>query len=133
MKPVITEYASRYEVRRAKEDRTCWTWQERMGSDEPQCTRIIGKGELYLVNTIYPGHDSGYADGGTKLEIVWTGLTTYEWQQVPIPPRPVESWFCLPCCERWRNLGDALAAIRKERPDVKDLHPDGDRSGQRAS
>ena len=103
----------RYELRVSKEDRTCWTWQERDGAAEPQCDRTIGRGETYMVSTIFPGHDSGYADGGWRKKLTWVD-NKIVWVDEPIKPAPVASAFCLPCCERWGDLGHALAWIRSQ-------------------
>jgi hypothetical protein len=89
------------ELRAAAQDYVCWSWAERYG-DEPQCGRIIAKGELHAVSTIFPGRDSGYADGG------WDGRGN------PIGPHPVTSRFCMPCSQRWTNLRDAVAKLRGE-------------------
>lgn len=117
MRPVVTGYAERYELRTAKRDRTCFTWQERDGAREDQCVRVIAAGEVYMLQTIYPGHDSGYADGGGRR---WkSGHYDYtarrwvhgSWEH--LPPSPISESFCLPCCDRWTNLRDALALIRE--------------------
>lgn len=94
------------EVRTARRRTTCWTWRENSGSapgegwdGNPPCTRAIAVGEEYVRSTIYPGHDSGYADGG------WDARGN------PLPPRPVSSSFCMPCARRWVNLKRGLDAI----------------------
>lgn len=98
----------RVEIRTAATDHECWSWVEKCkapgeGWDGgPYCTRVIGEGERYVVSTIFPGHDSGYADDRSRL---------VRGQWVPLPPSPVSSTFCMPCAERWRNLRDALDRI----------------------
>lgn len=92
----------RLQLRTAARQHRCWTWSEMPGSGEPQCTRLIGKGETYGLSTIYPGHDSGYADTYSKrIDGAW----------VDFPGRPLTHRFCLPCCERWTNLRDLLNKI----------------------
>lgn len=114
MKPTYADHCESYELRISKEDRTCWTWQERDGADEPQCSRMVGRGETYMRSTIFPGHESGYADGGWRPKITWVD-NKIVWIQEPVKPAPVVSIFCLPCCERWGNLGRALAWITDHR------------------
>lgn len=114
MKPTYYGDHERVEFRASKEDRTCWTWQERCGASETQCTRLIGRGETYAVSTIFPGHDSGYADGGSRQQIKWVD-NQITWKRVPVPPSPLASFFCLPCCDRWTNLREAITWINAER------------------
>ena len=114
MKPVITGHCERYELRVAKTDRTCWTWQERGGSTEEQCTRVIAAGETYLLSTLYPGHDSGMLDD-------WVRWQSGEWDSatktfgpgrwVRVKSHPVDHHFCLPCTKRWQDLERAVARI----------------------
>jgi hypothetical protein len=107
-KVVSTSPHERSELRIAARNHTCWSWREKSrapgeGWDGNQpCTRIIGKGEQYLRNTIYPGHDSGYADNFAKR-------INGEW--VEFPGRPISSKFCLPCAGRWVNLKKALSEL----------------------
>lgn len=105
---VIAGDHERARLRVARRNHRCWAWSEKChppgdGYDgDPPCTRIIAAGETYLESTIYPGHDSGYADGGYKL-------VGSEW--VPAPPRPLSTRHCLPCAGRWSNLKDALVEL----------------------
>jgi len=109
----VTRHAEKVELRTSRKDRECFTWTERDGAEEPQCTRLIGAGEQYLASTIYPGHDSGFADASWTRRLRWDPIARkYDWMRVTIPARPVTSAFCLPCCDRWLNLRDALAEIR---------------------
>lgn len=117
MKPTYKGDHETCELRVSKVDRQCFTWQERGGAEEPQCTRMIGEGETYMVSTIFPGHDSGYADGGHRPVITWH-QGEIVWDRVAVPPSPVSSVFCLPCCDRWNGLRDALAFITAERDRV---------------
>ncbi len=96
----------RVAVRKAARNHRCWSFSERC--DPPHvdgvgdCLRLIAKGEVHVVSTIYPGHDSGYADGG------------WDRHGKPIPPRPVTSHFCMNCSHRWRNLRAALNGTGEE-------------------
>lgn len=89
----------------AKRRHTCWSWREKNkapgdGYDgKPACTRQIDAGETYVESTIYPGHDSGYADD------------YYDREGNRQPGRPVTSRFCLPCAGRWTNLIRGLQAL----------------------
>ena len=114
MKPIYRGDHEHCELRVAQEDRTCWTWAERDGGDEPDCLRLIGQGETYMLSTIFPGHDSGYADGGSRSTIKWVD-NKITWERVPVAASPVASHFCLPCCDRWMNLREALRWIKSER------------------
>lgn len=105
---VATFPHERVELRTARIEHQCWSWTERCkapgdGYDgEPTCTRVIGVGEQYVHATVYPGHDSGYADGRQKrVDGGW----------VPAPPAPLASKFCLPCARRWANLKRGLEQI----------------------
>lgn len=96
----------------ARTNHKCWTWAEGgspapgEGYDgKPRCTRMIAKGETYVESTIYPGHDSGYADAGWRWE---KGV------RVDVPAKPVTSRFCLPCSGRWVNLRERLALLDNE-------------------
>ncbi len=115
MKPIITRHCERIELRTARKDRECSTWAERDGAEEPQCTRVIAAGEKYLASTIYPGHDSGYADAGSVRRLRWNDTAKrFDWFRVAVPARPVTSAFCLPCADRWTSLRDALSEITQE-------------------
>ena len=104
----ITIGKERVEVRTAKAEYRCWSYEEDCygpghgWDDEPTCTRLIAPGEQYVVSTIFPGHDSGYADNRVK----WTGAG---WESVP--SSPIASRFCLPCARRWRNTRERLDRI----------------------
>lgn len=95
----------RVEIRTARSKHHCWTFLDGYpapgeGYDGgPPCAGVIREGERYVVSTIYPGHDSGYADGG------------WDSRGRAVPPRPVSSSMCMPCAERWRNTSDALNRI----------------------
>lgn len=116
MKPAyVTGDHERYELRVAKKDYTCWTWQERDGCPEPDCQRMIGRGETYMLSTIYPGHESGYADAGWRPKLTWGPNNEVVWEREVVPARPIGNRFCLACCARWRNLGDALKWINDHR------------------
>lgn len=92
----------RVELRTAARQHDCWSWAEKCrapgeGWDgQPLCTQTIYYGDRYVRSTIFPGHDSGYADGG------------WNWRGDPVPPSPVSSAFCMPCARRWVNLKRAL-------------------------
>lgn len=101
-------------VRRSKFRRECWSWEEDCAppwtdGGEP-CTRAIDAGEYYMSSTIFPGHDSGFADGGFERRIKWVG-NEITWERVLVPGRPITSTFCLPCACRWSNLKDAVPEI----------------------
>lgn len=106
----VTIGKERVEVRTAKAEYRCWSYEEDCygpghgWDDAPTCTRLIAPGERYAVSIIFPGHDSGYADNRCK----------YDWQTrgwVPIPSSPVASRFCMPCARRWHNLRERLDRI----------------------
>lgn len=97
-------------LRTAAREHRCWSWSEKCSAPgdgydgNPPCTRIIAKGEKYLLSTIYPGHDSGYADDRVRLvKGAW----------VPVAPSPISSRFCLPCAGRWVNLKPALDLLQR--------------------
>lgn len=99
-------------VRRSKIRRECWTWSEGDGdapwtADGQPCTRAIDKGEQYMSSTIFPGHDSGYADGGYQRRIKWVG-NEITWESVWVDGKPITSSFCLPCANRWTNLRESM-------------------------
>lgn len=104
----ITIGKERVEVRRAKNEYRCWSYEEDCygpgegWDDEPNCTRLIAAGEKYVLSTIFPGHDSGYADNRVR----WNGSG---W--VPVPSSPIASRFCMPCARRWRNTRERLDRI----------------------
>jgi hypothetical protein len=104
----VTRAHERVQIRAAARNHVCWSWREKCKApgegydDRPRCTRVIAKGEPHVVSTIYPGHDSGYADDRLKL-------VAGEW--VPVPPSPVTSHFCMPCGRRWKNLAGAVAEL----------------------
>ena len=114
---VYTAPHERSVLRTAKREHRCWSWADNCSPPGESfsteyggvydggrpCTRLIGPGEEYLENTIYPGHDSGYADDCVK----WVGGVGWE----RCKPRPIRSRFCLPCAGRWINLKPALAAL----------------------
>ena len=95
----------RVEIRTARKKHTCWGFSERMrapgeGWDgNPPCSGIIREGERYVVSTIFPGHDSGYADGG------------WDASGAPVPPSPLSTSHCWACAQRWRNLRERLDRI----------------------
>ena len=98
-------------VRRSRIRRECWTWSEK---DEPpftddvkRCTRAIDIGEQYMSSTIFPGHDSGFADGGYERRIKWVN-NKITWFRVWVDGKPMTSSFCLPCANRWTNLRESL-------------------------
>jgi hypothetical protein len=111
---VLKGQHEKYELRKAAWDHTCFTWSERDGAAEPQCARIIGKGEQHLVSTIYPGHESGFADGYKRGPGHFNGTEWVPGEWV-YSPAPVSSRFCLPCVDRWNNLRDALEQLTQER------------------
>lgn len=106
---VYTAAHERAVIRVARSEHYCWSWAEKCSApgegwdDQRPCTRIIGVGEEYLLHTVYPGHDSGYADDRVR----WVNGG---W--VPVSPAPISSRFCLPCAGRWVNLKPALAVLR---------------------
>lgn len=104
----VTFPHERVEIRTAAVEHACWSWVERCSAPgegydgNPPCTRVIDAGERYLVSTIFPGHDSGYADDRVRWEGgVW----------VPVPSAPISSAFCIPCAGRWANLKRALEQL----------------------
>ena len=104
----VTRNRERVEIRTAAVEHECWSWGEKCkapgeGWDgNPPCTRVIDAGERYVVSTIFPGHDSGYADDRMK----WHGAG---W--VPVPSSPISSAFCIPCARRWTNLSRLLVEL----------------------
>lgn len=96
----------RIELRTARRKHDCWTHRDSGGlapgegwDGNPPCSGVIREGEQYVLSTIFPGHDSGYADGG------------WDRHGNPVGPSPVTSKFCMPCAGRWRNIADGLARI----------------------
>lgn len=92
-----TEHNERVRVLTAKKNHKCWAYLEgtpapgdsvRYPDGGPRCSRIILAGEQYVESTIYPGHESGYAEDG-----------------------PVRTRHCMPCANRWTNLFKALRRL----------------------
>lgn len=92
----------------AKRRHFCWSWREKNSAPgdslaypdgKPTCTRVIEAGEKHALSTIYPGHESGYADAYLDRD----GQRR--------PGRPLSSRFCLPCANRWENLRRLLDKI----------------------
>lgn len=100
----------RFELKTAGRRHQCWSWREKCkapgdGWDEkPGCTRMIDTGEKYLSATVYPGHDSGYADNWIDRD------------GKPIKGRPVTSPVCLPCARRWKGMDTAVLILLGEKP-----------------
>lgn len=113
----VTAEREKVEIVAARRVYTCWSWAERCKAPDegwdgdPPCVRSIGVGEEHVKSTIYPGHESGYADGG------WDARGN------PIDPRPISSRFCMPCARRWTNLKRALDRLTPAAPAT---HPAGD-------
>lgn len=98
-------------VRRSKIRRECWTWSEEdeatFADDEHPCTRAIDIGEQYMSSTIFPGHDSGFADGYYDERIKWVN-NKITWESVWVNGKPITVSFCLPCANWWTNLRESL-------------------------
>ena len=86
-----TNHCERVEVRTARKLHRCWSFAEECYppgypyDGKPGCHGTVRPGERYVISTIYPGHDSGYAEDG-----------------------PETSAFCWPCANRWTNVRGAL-------------------------
>ena len=82
----------RVRIRTARRNTRCWAWAEKCSApgdaDYTECSRVIAAGERYAESTIYPGHDSGYADGG-----------------------PFSTRHCMSCAHRWVNLKRAMTEL----------------------
>jgi hypothetical protein len=101
----VTKDKERVEIVVARRVFTCWSWAEQCKApgegwdDRPVCQRSIGVGVEHVKSTIYPGHESGYADD------------YYDRNGALRPGRPLASRICMPCANRWENTRERLALI----------------------